>query len=121
MILFLLLYLVIKITYTFNRDTNTLTINSESGIKIRDIYTHSMAEKGEQFNHTGHKWIEGTLCASDLSKMKRYEVFFSFNHPEHNIIIRVKKPYHDAKFESIFNLGFQCQYWTNNTTIGIIE
>ena len=107
--------------YTFDRETNTLTINSTYGLRIRDIYNYSMAQKGEDFSHTGHKWIEGTLCVSDMFKIKRYNVFFSFNHPEHKIIIRVKQPYYDSKFESIFNLGMQCEYWNHNTTIGIIE
>ena len=107
--------------YTFDKAKNILTINPYSGIKIRDIYNYQMAERGIQFNHSGHKWIEGTLCVLDGSIMKRYEVFFSFNHGNHRIIIRVKKPYHDAKFEGIFNLGCHCQYWNGNTTIGILE
>tara|TARA_B100000963_G_C22496170_1_gene611554 strand:- start:613 stop:951 length:339 start_codon:yes stop_codon:yes gene_type:complete len=107
--------------YTFDKTKNILTINSYSGIKIRDIYNYEIAERGIEFNHTGHKWIEGTLCAFDGSVMKRYEVFFSFNHHEHKIIIRVKQPYYDAKFEDIFNLGRHCQYWNINTTIGILE
>ena len=69
--------------YTFDKAKNILTINPYSGIKIRDIYNYQMAERGIQFNHSGHKWIEGTLCVLDGSVMKRYEVFFSFNHTDH--------------------------------------
>ena len=108
MTIFLLFFLGLKMPYTFDKTKNILTINPYSGIKIRDIYNHEMAERGIEFNHSGHKF-EGTLCAFDGSLMKRYEVFFSFNDNNHSIIIRVKKPYHDAKFEDIFNLGCHCQ------------
>ena len=107
--------------YTFDKTTNTLKVCEYTGIKICDIANLAKENEGIIFNHSGHKWVEGFLKVSDFSVNKLYEVFFSYNHPDYDIIIRAKKPYYDAKFEEIFNLGFQCSGWSPNTIIGIIK
>ena len=101
------------------RKTNTLMVSPFSGVKIRDIFNHTHEKKGEHFNHTGHKWIEGSLCLT--SERKMYEVFFSFNHSDYETIIRVKKKYFEAEFEDFFGLGMQCSDWSPNTIVGIIN
>ena len=125
----------------YDNVTKLLNVNPNKGMVIRRIFDKTMADAGKTLisvlpdknieNCSGgedkliltndYTWDIGTLILHFGSRSGRYEVYFSEDHPDYPLIMRVNKKYNVGAFENIFALGCECRNWHPDTTIGIVS
>ena len=107
--------------YTYDVKHNSIIVCPYTGIQIKRLYDLAKQKKGESNNYSNYKWTDGYLIMLDLGKMKKYEIYISEGTPDHPFLIKVKKKYHCANFESVFKLGSHCMNWSPDTIIGLTK
>ena len=66
-------------------------------------------------NSDDYNWKLGDLSITG----KYFEVYYSQEHPDYDIILKPSKMYFDRNFEIIFGFGFNCSFYDKNKIVTI--